>query len=608
VKLFKGLSYNGTFGYQKNPGTATYYQDHTSWQIRQQIVGLTIAPTANDVPQYLYPVTGGNYTTGNNDQRSYTVRNQLVYDASLRNGKDHLTIQGGQDAQESSDLKNTTTLVGYDDAMGTYAVLDYAKLRNGVPGTVTGYGYLYFNPYQIQRNKSRFTSWFGLGSYSINEKYNIDVSYRQDNSSLFGSDVSSQNKPVWSFGSRWQVSKEAFMQNIKWLNNLGLRATYGITGNSPFLGAASRYDILSSVSASNAYQYSVISGDAYTLSGFANKTLSWERTGNVNLGIDYAVLKSRLAGSINFYKRVTTDMLGSTPLNPLTGASSTTGNLGKMTNTGIEVSITSLNVRGKDFYWRTSFNIAWNKNRLVSYSAPNPFLATNVPYWLSGGLPLVGYPLRTLWAYRFAGLDNMGDPQIYLNDKTVSKQPNIAKVADLKYMGTTQPPVFGGISNVFGYKGFSLSLNMVYNFGAVMRRPVNDLYSGRLAPYVNWSGGNVRTWFLDRWQKPGDEANTNIPSFVADPTVNYTRRNTAYYISGDLNVVSASYIKMRDVTLSYELDNRVLQFLRLQRASIFTQASNFLVWSANPDHFDPEFGGNLPPFKHAYSLGLSLSF
>jgi hypothetical protein len=212
-----------------------------------------------------------------------------------------------------------------------------------------------------------------------------------------------------------------------------------------------------------------------------------------------------------------------------------------------------------------------------------------------------------MWAYRFAGLDNMGDPQIYLDNKTVSKQYNIAQVADVKYMGTTQPPVYGGISNMFGYKGFNLSLNMVYHMGALMRRPVNDKYTGRLADRPTFGSGNTRTFFLDRWQKPGDEAFTNVPSYVAGWD-SYTRRNIDYYTMGDINVVSASYIKLRDVTFSYELQNKVLQFLRIQRASIFTQATNFLVWAKNKDGFDPEFGGSVPPYKHSYSLGVNLSF
>jgi hypothetical protein len=141
-----------------------------------------------------------------------------------------------------------------------------------------------------------------------------------------------------------------------------------------------------------------------------------------------------------------------------------------------------------------------------------------------------------------------------------------------------------------------------------MRRPVNTLYTGRLADRPTFGYGNARTFFLDRWQKPGDEAITNVPSYVADMGVSYSRRNTDYYTMGDINVVSASFIKLRDVTFSYELQNKVLQFLRIQRASIFTQATNFLVWTANKDGFDPEFGGSVPPYKHSYSLGVNLSF
>ncbi len=199
------------------------------------------------------------------------------------------------------------------------------------------------------------------------------------------------------------------MQGVSWINNLGLRSTYGITGNSPTEGV-SRYDILTALTASNNSQYAVIAGDGYSVTGVANKTASWERTENVNIGIDYAVLKSRISGSVNFYKRVTTDMIGNTPLNPLTGTSFITGNVGKLTNSGIEVSISSVNVRSKDFTWRTSFNIARNKNKLVSFSAPNEFLAANVSYRLNTirrklvtlcvPYGLTSLPGSTIWATR----------------------------------------------------------------------------------------------------------------------------------------------------------------------------------------------------------------
>jgi len=605
VKLWKGLSYTGTYGYQKIPGSATNYDDHRSLYQRKLAISLTVPGTP---PVYNYPITGGMYMSANSDQRNWTVRNQLIYDASLRQGKDHITVQGGQEIQEARQSRNASTVVGYDETLGTYSILDYNTLKNGIFPTVTGFGSLPFSPFDISSSASRFISYFGLASYSINGKYNFDASWRQDYSNMFASDVSSQNKPAWSFGARWRLKQEKFLQSAEWLNDLGIRATLGITGNSPYVGASSQFDIVRSVTAANTYTYSVIAGDALTMSDVANKNLVWERTNNINIGLDYAVLNRRLSGGIDVYKRNTTNLLGSNQLNPLSGYATVMGNIGNMTNKGIEISLHSENIRSKDFNWSTSFTLGHNRNKLVSYSKPSTSVINSIPTRLTGGIPLVGYPLNQVWAYRFAGLDNMGDPQIYLADGTKTKQYNIAKVADLTYMGTFTPTFSGGLSNNFNYKGLNLMLNAVYSMGGLMRLPINTLYTGRLTPSASFGTGNIRDLFFSRWQKPGDEAYTNIPSYVANQQTSNTRRNVSYYTSGDVNVVSSAYIKLRDITLSYDVNPKVLQFLKIMRASVFAQTTNFLIWTANKANVDPEFGTSIPPYKHTYSFGLNLSF
>jgi TonB-linked SusC/RagA family outer membrane protein len=607
VRLWKGLSFVGTYGYQKAPGTAIYYTDNKTIGQRKQIVGLTVAPTIGSTPVYNLPLGGGNYQTGGNDQRNWTVRNQLAYDGAFRQGRDHLTLQAGTDIQEGYNLRTSSTLVGYDEALGTYAILDYLKLRSGISGTVTGYGSLYFTPYSITKSISRFTSYFGLGSYNINGKYSIDASIRQDYSNQFGKDLSSQNKPSWSFGGKWQIAREKFMEPVKWINDLGFRVTHGITGNSPYVGAASRDDVFSATNTSN--NSAAISGDALTLSGVANNALAWESTHTTNIGIDFAVLNRRISGGIDIYYKSTTDLIGSVPLNPWTGRSSLSGNIGQLINKGIELSLRSENVRVKDFSWSTSFNISYNYNKLVSYSIPSAFQNT-ASSKVGGGRSLIGYNTTALFAYQFAGLDNMGDPQIYQANKTVTKNPNIAQPNDVVYVGNTRPPVYGGLSNSFSYKGFRLSLNAIYNLGAVMRRDVNSFYSGRLSTSTSFSGPNIQTYFQDRWKKPGDEAFTNVPSYVSSSSVNYSRRNISYYTQGDINVVSASYAKLRDVTLAYDLPAQALKFLKIQRANVFAQATNFLLWAANKDGIDPEaarYVGMGNP-GHSYSMGVNLSF
>jgi TonB-linked SusC/RagA family outer membrane protein len=607
VKLWKGLSFVGTYGYQKAPGTAIYYNDNKMLSQRQQIVSLTEAPDVNSTPIYNLPVNGGHYQTGNNDQRNWTVRNQLAYDGTFSQGRDHLTLQAGNDVQEGYNLRSSSTLIGYDEALGTYAVLDYARLRNGIPGTVTGWGSLYFTPYNINKDYTRFLSYFGLASYSINGKYSVDASIRQDYSNQFGKDLSSQSKPSCSFGAKWLLAREKFMEPVKWINDLAIRVTHGITGNSPYVGAASRDNIFYAINNSN--NSSAIAGDALALSSVANNALSWEITHTTNAGIDFAVLNRRISGGIDLYYKSSTDLIGSVQVNPWTGLGSLTGNIGQLVNKGVELSLRSENIRTKDFNWSTSFNISYNYNKLVSYSKPDAWSNT-ASAKIYGGASLVGYNTSAMFAYQFAGLDNMGDPQIYQANKTVTKNPNIAQPEDVVYMGNTRPPVYGGLSNSFTYKGFRLSLNAIYNLGAVMRRDVNTFYAGRLQTSTSFGGPNIQTNFMDRWKKPGDEAFTNVPSYVSSYSVNYSRRNVDYYTRGDINVVSASYLKLRDVTLAYDLPANALQFLKIQHANVFMQVTNFLLWAANDDGIDPElmrYAGAGNP-GHSYSIGVNLSF
>jgi TonB-linked SusC/RagA family outer membrane protein len=600
LKLLKGLSINGTYGYLRAPGTAETYTDGSDIAYRKQIVQLTVAPTVNSVPVYNLPPGGGPYTINNNLQRSYTIRHQLVYDDAIRKGHDHVTVQFGNDIQESFSSNNSTSVVGYNEAMGTYAVLDYAKLRNGIGGTVTGFGSLNISPFSITKFTSRFISYFGLASYTFNSKYNLDVSWRQDYSNQFGKNLATQNKPIWSMGVKWQMAKENFLKPVKWLNDLNIRATHGITGNSPTIGAASIDDILRVVSASGSIS-PVLAGDALTVSNPANLALSWEKTHTTNIALDFNVLDRRLGGSIDCYQKNSTDLIGNVLLNPFTGSSSTTGNIGKMINKGIEVSLHSQNIRLKDFSWNTTVVFSYNNNKLVSYSQSNSVINGLVP-------PTLGYNKDPLWAFRYAGLDNMGDPQIYLADKTITKTPFITKGNDMVYMGTTQYPISGGFGNNFTYKGFNLAVNMIFNLGAVMMRDLNTFYTDRIRA-TGLNGYNLPVYFLDRWKKPGDEAYTNIPAYLPTRQLN-NRRGTYYYNQADINVISASYIRLRDVTLSYSLQPAVLRKLRVQGASVFVQTNNYLLWTANHVGIDPEYTRSPSAVRdgHGYSMGLNFSF
>lgn len=611
LKLLPGLSFHGTYGYSKSPTTGKSYDDHASYRLRRELLGLTEAASADVTPVYYLPTTGGTYMLSHTDQQNYTLRNQLEYLFNGRNGNDLLTLQVGQEANEQLSTFSSNRLYGYNEALGTYVQPDLAAIASITdPVDPMGGYFAGGNPYTESELKSRSNSYFALASYTLNQKYSLDASWRVDHSSLIGQDKSSQNRPIWSIGGRWQVKKEGFMENITWLDNLGLRTTYGITGNSPFVGAASSYNILSVQTGFFGATY--VGGDALLLSSPANRKLNWESTETINFGIDFSVFK-RIHGAINLYSKKTTDLLGPTKANPLTGYSEYRSNIGNLKNKGIELDLSSDNINGEDFGWSTGFVFAYNKNKLVNYTTPTAYELT-----ANGRLSIpnvAGYPLNSVFAYRYAGLDAMGDPQIQLEDGTITKEQNVAQATDLVYMGSRDPKFSGGLSNTFRYKNLGLSINMIYNLGGVMNREVNTFFTGRLS--INSRGafeGNIPALFADRWKVPGDELLTDIPAYVADGDESYSRRDETYYQRADINVVSASYAKIRDITLSYSLPLSLLKALKIQDISITAQATNFMLWTANKDGLDPESqdlaSGTryLPPSNHSFSLGLNITF
>jgi len=605
LKLFKGLSFQGNYGYQKAPGRRTDYTDHSNYNLRMGLVAMTVAPTAADAPIYYLPTSGGTYIESNYDQYNWTLRNQLVYATSIRKGKDQLNLQVGQEAREQFGRSISTTLLGYNQQLLNYFT---PTLNNGyLPNTVTGGTYVSNGlTSSLYESQNRFNSYFALLNYTFDGKYSLDGSWRVDHSALFGSDKSAQNKPIYSVGGKWNIQREKFMDEVKWLNALSLRATYGITGNSPFAGSsATQWDVLLTPS----FFTTPIAG-TYADVTPKNDKLSWESTATTNVGIDFSLFGGRLSGGLDAYYKKTTDMLGSIEINPLNGFVSGRGNIGTMKNKGVEVSLSSINIRTPNFSWSSNFNIAYNQNKLISFSKTDPRSNSASSRFMNPYL--VGYGLQPIFSYVYAGLNNEGNPMIRLADGTTNSTPYVEKVEDLVYNGSAIPKYTGGFSNTFSYKAFSLTANMVFNLGNVMRANVNTFYTGRLSTATGIFEGNLTTDFLNRWKKPGDEAFTNIPSYIAG--YESYNRSTEYYNKADINVVSAAYAKIRDITLSYRLPELLLSKIKVKSANVSVQATNFMVWKANDRGIDPEFhdltSGNtfLAPYRHAYSISTTFSF
>lgn len=601
IDLYKGLRFEGVYGFVKGANRRINYDDALSYLNRSELVQFTTVPNGSTTPVYRLPTTGGTYGTHQSNQQNWTVRNQLIYDQDWMDKKHQLTILVGQEAQSQQVINNESLVRGYDLDLQTYAYLDYETLRTtGLSSPIIanniGRSVLADVPFRETETEIRFTSYYGNGAYTYDHKYTINGSWRIDKSNLFGLDKSAQNRLVWSAGAKWTLSREEFAQNWNWLQNLSLRGTYGITGNSPLPGTASSYDVL--ISQNSGF---LMNGKGLRIATAANPKLTWESTKTLNLGIDFTVFNGRLNGSIDWYGKKTEDLLGLMTVNGFTGYSSIVGNYGNMENKGIEFNINSINIKNKDFGWTTGLVLAYNKNKITQLNDPTALTTGSQKI---NSMYATGYSAFSLFAYEYAGLDNMGDPQIRLANGSISKTRNVATPDDILYMGTFQPVWSGGLTNTFKYKDFALSANASFNLGHVMRRDVGPnhtlggYYAGRMIEHGNvlnkstqsgFTGGQLHPDFLNRWRQPGDEAFTDVPSYVSNKSESDSRRDVMYYKQADINVVSASYVKLRDITLSYRLPETLARRVKTDDISVRVQLSNIMLWKANSFNIDPEF-------------------
>jgi TonB-linked SusC/RagA family outer membrane protein len=600
LNLIKGLRLEGTYGYIKGKNKKRDFESPQSYVVRKEVATFAVAADPTVVPRYYMPtagLVGGRLTNLVGDQTKWDIRHQLIYD--FTKNKHVFNILAGQEAQEQFSSSTSTRVRGFDEILLTSSPVDVtgigAALLNTVLPNLSGVASQFINDaFTTNETTTRYTSYYANLGYTYDSKYTLNLSWRNDQSNLFGKDKSAQNKPIYAIGGKWSISNESFMKPVSWVQGLALRLTYGITGNSPEVGIAASEDI---IQGSSSAFFPGSTGSRIVTPG--NPDLSWERTATTNIGLDFSILKTRLTASIDLYNKKTTDLLGVIFPNSFTGfPTGVTGNQGDINNKGIEVSLHSENINTKNFSWSTNWVFAYNKSKMLNISTLTPALtgATQVVAGLK-----VGYPAYTLFAYQYAGLDNTGAPQVQLADGTISKNRTITKPDDILYMGTTQPVYNGGLTNNFTYKNFTLSANMVYNLGHVMRRQRNLSFGGQFRR-------NVSVDFSNRWKVPGDEAFTDIPPYLYNASPNNGLVETNYFTQGDVNVVSASFVKLRDITLFYDVPTFIANKIKAKGITFRAQLSNLMLWTGNKYGIDPEFAGQIAPTnQNTISIGANIS-
>ena len=428
--------------------------------------------------------------------------------------------------------------------------------------------------------KKVMNSYFARGEYNYAEKYYLDLSFRTDGSSVFGKN--NRWASFFSVGAMWNIKKENFMQSAEWLNELSLKASYGTTGNSAFSGDP-YYPSLGLVEVGK-YQ----GGSAFGISSVQNDDLTWEKQKSLNIGISTRMF-NRLDLSIDFYNKVTSDMLMTIPYSYTTGHRSGWGNIGSMYNRGFEASVQYEIFNTKDFYWSVSGNINYNKNQITElFGGRDEYVIPN-----SGVKYQVGESLGDFYSVRWVGVDPEDGQQIWLDDKgneTKEYSDNYAV-----FTGKNQyAPWAGGFNTRISWKGFSVDANFSFMLGKYLID--NDRFFVENPNFVGQLNQSVE--MANMWTTPGQI--TDIPA------ANSARQFDTHLLE------NASFMRLKNLTVSYSLPKPLLKKVGfIKGVRIFGVGRN--LWTVTQyKGADPEVDSNLQmgkyPNTRQFAVGAELTF
>jgi hypothetical protein len=334
----------------------------------------------------------------------------------------------------------------------------------------------------------------------------------------------------------------------------------------------------------------------------ANRKLQWERVRITNIALDFATRKDRISGTLEFYIKNSTDLIGISPVDQTTGVSSFRGNVADMQGKGIDFTLNLRFIDQQKWKWYGTFLHSYGTSRITGgYSDTGKSIHLFVTQLESN--PLNGTPLESIYAYGWAGLNPVnGNPRGYLNKEVTEEYADLFNSTDksnLVYVGPSTPKFFGSYRNTISYKNFDLSFLIQYKLGYYFRKPSIN-YS---ALYIGTDPGQAD--YSRRWIKPGDELITNVPSmpypFDAD--------RDAFYAYSKALVEKADHIRLQDIQLSYTISKKDVKRLPLQSITLNAYINNIgILWKATDSSLDPEFLKSTFRAPLSAAIGLQVNF
>lgn len=495
--------------------------------------------------------------TGQASQRTYgmqmwTFDNYMTYDYEI-NANNKLSVMLGTSQQRSESVSSFVLVSGIVSPV-------ISTLNSGTDTDIV----------TSDRQAWALASFFGRINYDLNDRYLLNFNARYDGSSRFGRNNRWGFFPSASAG--WRMSSEGFLQGVEAINDLKIRASWGITGNQSIGNYASRslYNLGTGTNVGN--NYSGQTGVSFA--NLASENLGWEQTAQTDIGIDASLFNRKLNITADYYIKQTDRLLFSIPLPQLSGFQSIIGNVGKIENRGFELSIESVNMERNGFRWLTTFNIATNQNKVLELLNNKDVIVGNNNTGFN--IAKVDQPI-SFYLYQREKFVNPENGTVVIKDQTGDA---IINAQDLVVAGSPFPKFFGGITNNFSYKNFDLAVFFQYNVGNKIYNVTRRELELMSLPTLSIIGANsTREAYDNRWQKQGD--------VTEYPVLNYNGTNNAFNLAHDGWLEDGSYIRLKTLTVGYTLSRAALDRIGIRKARVYVSTNNLLTFTKYKG-LDPE--------------------
>ncbi|NML21633.1 SusC/RagA family TonB-linked outer membrane protein [Pseudoflavitalea sp. G-6-1-2] len=602
-RILPNLTLDGAYNIGSNSvHEMSYATDRSYYIARVRGYDFGAYPAGHDYQKRSRLPYGGIAYPGENNLFSYLIRHALRYDIGLFEGRHHLILSAYQELRSTKIEGMRSQEPGYYPDRGNTFYSDYYSAGGGAVATAI--------KHTVARTSTldNNTSLFGSLEYTIGRKYAFSSSIRNDGNNRFGQYSNAKFLPVLSFGARWNISEEKFLEKALWLNNLGFRASYGTQGN-----------VVKAVGPNLIASYPTSPIDGLTeefilgLKSLPYPDLRWEKTRTWNFGFDLSMFNNRINVVASYYSKLTVDMLLERAIPFEYGIGSMYVNYGRMSNIGMELGVSVVPVRTKDFEWTQDFSFSRNINKLTESDSPN-----KPNDYLMGTAVVPGMAYSSFYSYKFTGLDPQhGYPLIYVK-KGPDGQDDLDPLSYLVYSGRKDPIVEFGTSTSLRYKQFSVTALFVVKLGNKVR--LTQLYSQNKLAGAPPAEVNLSRELKYRWRKPGDEKTTTIPSFsnwyqyTGEVSLPNGQRVSPYqlYDLSDLRLADGSFLRCGGINVGWNVPQKILKTLGFQMMSINGSVSNpFYIGDKKLNGQDPEQdgpGATALPIVPSYNLGFNITF